>query len=86
MPFSREGMLNNHSLDRNTTFCVRKRIEKVLQRFFKTEIHVSLFLKNLVLVEGDGTVLEQIEQLFMFMQYSFRCNLFLIHSCNRFKC
>jgi len=42
---------------------VKKRIEKVLQRFFKREIHVNLFLKNLVLVEGAGTVLEQIEQL-----------------------
>jgi len=42
---------------------VKKRIEKVLQRFFKREIRVSLFLKNHVLVEGDGTILEQIEQL-----------------------
>ena len=42
---------------------MRKRIEKVLQRFFKRDIHVGLFLKNLVLVEGVGTVLEQIEQL-----------------------
>jgi len=56
-------MLNNHSFNRDTTFCVRKGIEKVLQGFFKGKIHVSLFLKNLVLVEGDGTVLEQIEQL-----------------------
>ena len=42
---------------------MKKRIEKVLRRFFKREIYVSLFLKNLVLVEGDGTALEQIEQL-----------------------
>jgi len=42
---------------------VKKRIEKVLQRFFKSKIHVSLFLKNFVLVEGVGTVVEQIEQL-----------------------
>jgi len=40
-----------------------KGFAKVLQRFFKSKIHVSLFLKNLVLDEGVGTVLEQIEQL-----------------------
>jgi len=39
---------------------VRKRIGKVLQRF---SIDVCLFLKNPVLDEGVGTVLEQIEQL-----------------------
>ena len=42
---------------------MRKRIKKVLQRFFNRKIDVCLFLKNLVLDEGVGTVLEQIEQL-----------------------
>ena len=63
---------------------MKKRIEKVLQRFFKRKIHVGLFLKNLVLDEGVGAVLEQIEQLVYVLATQFRCNLSLIRSCNRY--
>jgi len=46
MSFSREGMLNNHSFDRDTTFCVRKLIGTVFAKVFQKENICGLVLEE----------------------------------------